>query len=257
MKRHLCASLLCLISISSADAIVIRHDAQETAYLADASQFPFLFPLYRSKEGYGDCIATLIAPRWAVTAGHCTEDKPFTEGISKGGYKVEIDGRPAIIDRVERHPPREGGRGVDLALLRFKQRVEHVRPIQVYRNTDEVGREVLLPGWGTPGNGRDGLGKDDGKFRIAENRVDRAYDGILTWVFDSPTSGRALGLEGVNGPGDSGGPALIMTPKGWATIGVSSGQRTFGRPEGLYGAEESYIRLSDYAEWIDQLTYKQ
>ena len=246
-------AFLALTVAAPASAIVIRHDVPDSAYRANASDYAFLFPLYRSKEGYGDCIATLIAPEWALTAAHCTEDKGFTEAVARGGYPIEVAGRKTAIVQVERHPD-SGGRPVDLALLRLSEPVSQIRFVALYRTADELGREVLLPGWGDPGDGLAGLGKADGHFRIAENRIDRAEAGLLTWVFDTPTGGRALPLEGISGPGDSGGPALVMTPHGWAIIGVSSAQRTFGRPEGLYGAEELYVRVSDYAAWIDSKT---
>ena len=258
MKRILCAGVfLSVIVVPNADpasAVVIRHDVADSSYRANAEDYPFLFALYRSREGFRDCVATVISDRWALTAAHCTEDKPFVQGMARGGFEVEVSGRMVMIDRVERHPATEDGKPVDLALLRFAKSVPHIRPAQIYRANDELGRDVLLPGWGTTGNGRLGLGSSDGIFRVAENRVDRAEGGWLTWVFDTPTSGRALALEGINGPGDSGGPALVMTSRGWATIGVSSGQRTYGRPEGIYGAEELYVRLHDHLGWIDRLT---
>ena len=113
---------------------------------------------------------------------------------------------------------------------------------------------MLLPGWGRTGNGLTGLQPADGRFRVAENRVDAATSRLLVWEFDDPRglAGRAVPREGISGPGDSGGPALVMTPQGWAVIGVSSGQRTFGRAEGLYGAEEEYVRVSSFAAWIDR-----
>lgn len=242
-------AILAVLSATPVQAIIIRHDVPDSAHRADGSRFPFLFPLYRSKEGFGDCIATMIAARWAVTAAHCTEDKALTDGVAKGGYEVTVAGRRTSVVAVARYPMKS----VDLALVRLANRIDLGQPIQIYRNADETGRDVLLPGWGDPGTGRFGVGKADGVFRIAENRVDLAADGLLRWTFDTPSSGRALALEGISGPGDSGGPALIMTPTGWATVGVSSAQQTHGRAEGLYGAEEIYVRLSAHAAWIDSI----
>lgn len=239
-------------------ANVIRHDVEDGAYRASEADFPFLFALYRSRAGHRDCVATLIDRRWAVTAAHCTQDKAFLEALGPGGrgHRVEIGAESFTVDRVERHPPGSDGRAVDLALLRLSRPVTHVKPIAISREADELGRVVLLPGWGTTGDGLKGVGKADGLFRVVENRVDAAGRGVLVWEFDDPRSGigRALPLEGINGPGDSGGPALVMTPRGWRTIGVSMGQRTFGRPEGSYGNEEIYVRLSEYAAWIDGFT---
>ena len=247
---------LWMIWAATASAIVIRHDVDDAAYLADESHYPFLFALYRTRAGHRDCMATLIDARWAVTAAHCTQDRSFVAALARTSpaHAVEIGGRRAVVDRVVRHPG-EGGRAVDLALVRLSVPVTNVRPAALYRSADEAGRVVLLPGWGRTGNGLAGLQAGDGRFRVAENRVDAAAGPMLIWEFDDPRglAGRALPLEGINGPGDSGGPALIMTPQGWVVAGVSSGQRTFGRAEGLYGAEEEYVRVSSFAAWIDQV----
>ena len=244
-------ALFALTITLPASAIVIRHDVADSAYRADAADYPFLFLMYRTPEGYGDCVATMISPEWAVTAAHCTDVKSLTEGIASGGFEVEIGRVKNRIVQVERHPGTVAGRPVDLALLRLSKPATHVRPVKLYRSTDEVGREVMFPGWGDPGNGRDGVGKGDGNFRVAENRVDRTEAGRIIFIFDSPDSGKALPFEGISGPGDSGGPALVMTPQGWATMGVSSAQRVTGGKEGLYGVEEIYVRVSDYVSWIE------
>ncbi|WP_395613022.1 S1 family peptidase [Allosphingosinicella sp.] len=251
-------ALILLALPASAPAIVIRHDVPDSRYRVDEAGFPFLFALYRTRAGHRDCIATLIAPQWAITAAHCTEDQPFVRALAAPtpAYRVEIGGRDAFIDRVVRYPSPEGAPRVDIALLHFSAPVTHVSPIAVYPDDDELGRVVLLPGWGGFGNGAEGLKAPDGLFRIAENRIDAVHDGRLFWAFDDPRSalGRALPLEGISGPGDSGGPALIMTGHGWAIAGVSFGQRTFGRAEGVYGNEEVYVRLFDRFGWIAQVT---
>ena len=110
----------------------------------------------------------------------------------------------------------------------------------------------MMPGWGGTGNSKCGLGMEDGLFRVAENLVDKAENGRLRWKFDAPSlNSRALTLEGISGPGDSGGPALLRTPQGWAVAGVSSAQDTMGGAEGLYGVEEVFVRVSEFTPWID------
>lgn len=230
-----------------AAAIVIRHDRESSAYEQSETAYPAVFALYRTRAGHRDCVATLVAPQWAITAAHCTQEDRLTNALAGEGFRVELMGHARMIDRVERHE------SADIALLHLSRPVTGVEPIALYRFEDERGRTVVMPGWGGYGNGTEGLGTEDGLFRVAENIVDAANDGWLIWRFDDPRSaiGNALALEGISGPGDSGGPALIATPRGYSIAGVSSRQRSFGRPEGVYGAEEYFVRVSQYLPWID------
>jgi hypothetical protein len=246
-----------VVSPSPTAAIVVRHDVPDAAYLAAESDFPALFGIYKTSAGHHDCIATLITSRWAITAAHCAKKQRFLDAVAAGGpgYPVRIAGRTALIDEVIHHPGGGSERAPDIALLRLAAPVSHVAPLPLYRDRDELDRVILMPGWGGTGNGKDGLGPEDGLFRVAENVVDRITEGRLWWKFDAPgPNSRALTLEGISGPGDSGGPALISTPQGWAVAGVSSGQDTMGGAEGLYGVEEVFVRVTDFTGWIDAHT---
>lgn len=247
---------LALATATSSQSIVVRHDKPDSVYLADELDHPAVFALYRSAKGHRNCVATLIHERWAVTAAHCT-GKALIEatGAGKTGYRVEIAGQEAYIDRLVMHPDGAMTRPpnpnwTDVALLRLARPVRGVQPVALHDRKDEIGRTVVLPGWGRLGNGVDALTGEDGRFRVAHNRVDAASELYIDWKFDDPRGGSALDLEGISGPGDSGGPALVRKGRGWATIGVSSHQRTFGGPEGRYGVVERYVRISAVLPWI-------
>jgi secreted trypsin-like serine protease len=72
---------------------------------------------------------------------------------------------------------------------------------------------------------------------------------LLVFRFDAPPGG--TDLEGISGPGDSGGPALIERDGRWQVIGVSSGQDANATSrEGVYGVTEYYTRVSSYLSWL-------
>ncbi len=258
MRNLLLTSLLgVLLLVPPAEAIVIRHDVPDGSYREDKGAYAAVFGLY-TKAGAPECLATLIAPRWAVTAAHCTEDRALRDEMAKAAprHAVILAGKERFLDRVVRYEPGADGIKRDIALVRFTEPVTDVPPLALYDADDELDRVVLIPGWGAPGDGLKGLGKWDGVFRVAENRVDVARDGRLVWIFDDPRSWRrrALRREGISGPGDSGGPALIPTADGLMVAGISSAQRTMGRAEGLYGAEEVFVRVSELRGWIADVT---
>jgi hypothetical protein len=79
--------------------------------------------------------------------------------------------------------------------------------------------------------------------------VDRVDRRTLYFTFDGPDSENVTQLEGISGPGDSGGGALIERDGRVYIAGVSCCQDHDGT-EGLYGVTEIYPRVSFYAAWI-------
>jgi secreted trypsin-like serine protease len=86
-------------------------------------------------------------------------------------------------------------------------------------------------------------------------------------MFRKPDDPRTTPLEGISGPGDSGGPAFITVNGKPCIAGVSSNQRIElsgpppkdGSPggngedvQGRYGVTEVYTRVSKYVSWIRQ-----
>ena len=57
-------------------------------------------------------------------------------------------------------------------------------------------------------------------------------------------------MEGVGGPGDSGGPALVEESGRYFVAGISSASMN-GRP-GTYGVTDVYTRVSSYVDWIEK-----
>jgi secreted trypsin-like serine protease len=256
-----------MASITSAHAIIIRHDTGYTRYVARESMFPSVFWL-EQRSMRKVCVATLIDAQWALTAAHCVEETDLRAHIARAGeYAVQIAGLLSGIDKVVMHPnyafrydQGHADEEVDLALLRLSEPLSMPVPMPLYREQDELDRVATLLGWGYFGVGTTGIQSDDGRFRMAQNRVSEAQ-GRLRFNFDDPRlpQSRAVDLEGIPGLGDSGGPALLQTTDGWQIAGVAIGEiAAESAPvgvQGLYGAVGVYERVSGHLGWIESVIH--
>ncbi|MEZ5995820.1 MAG: trypsin-like serine protease [Hyphomonadaceae bacterium] len=261
---------LCLAG-GSAEAIIMRHDVDERGYLQLGEahrQILVQLGLY-AEEDHSPMLysgmGTLIAPDWVVTAAHATEYMLQTPPPEGGVRHVFIKGRGYEVAEIIPHPAYDGATYAnDIALIHLARAVRDPHPACVYEAGDESGKVVTLVGTGYQGNGRDGPGEHpDGALRGATVRVDTADGATLTWRFRAPGERGVTPLEGISGPGDSGGPALIETPAGYCIAGVSSAQRievqvgaaegAHPQGEGHYGVTEVYTRVSQFAPWIRQV----
>lgn len=264
-RTSLFTRLLLLFSLAllffSAQAIVIRHDKSDSRYRVDENEFPAVFYLhYRFNNKV--CVATMISPRWALTAAHCTRQTPILESWQQGKpYDLLVAGESYRLTDLVLHPRSEQALAVnkvDLALLRLDRDVENVTPVPVYRKRDEQGRTVLFVGWGYSGPATRESRSNDGRLRRASNKVMEA-ERWLKFRFDDPRNRdhEAQALEGVPGLGDSGGPALVDTEDGVRVMGVALGELLNDEDpapaQGMYGAIELYERVSSYLDWIDSV----
>ena len=266
MIRFLLLTLLFAVS-SSASAIVIRHDVEDSKYRIPASEFPALVDL--PGEGHG----VLIAAQWVVTAAHTL---PAHSELKQ----VVINGISRDVERVVMHSgyrtlPQElidqamaSGEAMlivvflaasdDIALVKLTQPVMDVTPVAIYKDSDEPGQIVKMVGKGATGTGTTGhesRGPNRTELRRAFNKITSAYDRWFCYVFDEPPS--ALPLEGVTGNGDSGGPVLVQIEDQWLLAGLASwkvvqGNVMTARP-GRYGQTTCNVRMSHYVEWIESV----
>jgi hypothetical protein len=228
---------------ADAGAIVIRHDRDDSRYMAAARELPAPVDIAMAH-------GTLIDPRWILTAAH------VADGLSPLTGTVSIEGEAYPVDRVVLHPSWIGDLGpgraepqwIDLALIRLARPVRDARPVTLYAKPDERGKTVHFVGRGQTGTGRSGPTHEDRRLRAATDVVSEVDEGHLYFRFDEPPA--ATDLEGISGPGDSGGPALIATADGPAVAGVSSWNDDHGPGLCTYGTTEVYTRVSTYLPWI-------
>lgn len=233
LTKILCVVLCCAFAWS-AFAIVIRHDKDETKYRELASEFPAAVTL--KPDGAG----VLIDPSWVLTAAH------VAKYIAYESPKVEIAGKTIGVTEVLIHP-KWNRMPHDVALLKLAEPVKDVAPALLYSADDEVGKTVTFVGNGDFGTGLTGPKTMDKTRRAATNVVDRADE---QWIyFDFDQGDEATELEGVSGPGDSGGPALAVVDGKLYTLGVSVFANGDDGP-GRYGVIEGYTRISTHRQWI-------
>lgn len=233
---------------SAASPIVIRHDVDDARYLALGRELEQAL-VQMNLEASGDPPdgeGTLIAPEWVLTAAHVGEEV-------EPGHRLTVSGTEYEAEGVFLHPDWDGGASDDLALIRLARPVAGVEPVPVYPHGDEVGRLVTVVGRGDFGTGESGPVGNDGRVRGATNEVDSADEKLLGWRFHAPAEGAVTELEGISGPGDSGGPAFVEVDGRRWLVGVSSAQstRATGGREGVYGVTEYYARVSSYLRWIE------
>jgi hypothetical protein len=243
--------ILFLVIISLAlQSLVVRHDVPDSKFILLASQYPQLCHLPMGE-------ATLIEGNWLITAGHIGVDLIRDY---KNGHALEAicNGFEYKIEDVIVHPgfrSIEDGLNNDIALIKLERTVTGVVPVKIYEWPDEVGMQIVIAGMGDHGTGLTGPQRWDKITRAATNVIDDVSTQWIHFYFDSPESGKATLLEGISGPGDSGGPAFIEANGFRYIVGISShqtGRESFGK--GRYGVIENYTRISNYSSWISEIT---
>lgn len=239
------SALATTLFAGTTQAVVWRADAPKGA---EFELVPKLDAVGRIEKGG---VATLIATDWAITAAHVAERLV-------AGDRILWKGQPYAIARVVLHPQGKADPArprtppeVDLALIRLAEPVPPsvATGVMPNRATDELGKMLVIAGYGDFGPTGTPLAREDGRLRAVENEVADAGPLRLFLPFDAPPAG--LPLEGIGAAGDSGGPAISFGPFfGMKLMGVSSGA---DGPPGAYGTVDVYTRVSSHIAWLEEV----
>ena len=258
------AMALILMGTGTANAIVIRHDVDDSAYLSFAqSDFGSVGRMIFQDGGsmFWNGSGTLIGDRWVLTAAHVADEAADTDWFFDTGSGTQR----VQAEAVHYHPDwfnNNGATNGDLALIRLSEAITDATYTPLFEGSTPYGDEVALVGYGGSGTGETGwTGTYDLLRRAGTNVLESGDpygfgDEFLSFDFDNPASGDATDLEAMLMFGDSGGAIMANVNGQWQLIGVNtfiSVNSDDPLDYGMYGDLMGSTSVEFHREWINSV----
>lgn len=230
-----------LLGVPAAMAGTTDDSVPDARYIEYAQAFAPYTARFRGRDEQGrlnEATATLIGPRWAITAAH------VASGVTGITLTSGTTARP--VDRVVIHPDwtDEKHGWHDLALLHCVEPLVLGHYPTLSEGDEKPGQVVSIVGFGLHGKLSEGHSASDGKLRAGTQTIERFERTVIVCHAQCGTST----LEFCISPGDSGGPLFA----GGKLAGVNSFTMAPRGPlKSKAGEETAHTRVSLYREWIE------
>lgn len=246
MRKVLLATSFAML-VTATPAVAVRGGVEAPA------PYPFSGSLQRPdspREDGHTCGVTLVAPTWAVTAGHCTKNNPSGAQVGRpkdwtvrlGTTDAGNGGEVIAVERFITYSPYPVHEG-DIGLLKLKKSAK-AKPVALPAARPAEGTTTRILGWGMTCDRRAPECYPK-KLREADTVIQpvQACDGIA--------ADRELCIGALDGSVaatnmDSGGPGLVREGDRWVIAGVVSGSGGDDRPV-------MYTDINHFRSWINDV----
>jgi V8-like Glu-specific endopeptidase len=235
---------ICILNLSSSFSGTIDPNNPDSKYVEYAKEFDFVGKLCGQYEDNTNFCASavLISESTIITAAHVVNNyKTCNFIINKKNYRLIKIIPHALYDYDT------DDCSYDIAIGHLENKAIISKYPELYEKDDEVGKKIVMVGYGLTGNFMTGSKIYDSKKRAGTNTIDRIHRNTLVCSPSRKNDTDYTSLEFLISSGDSGGPLLIDNKvAGIASCIMSTGNK----PNSSYENESFHTRISVFKDWI-------